>query len=327
MTQERFLTFLEDPEQLGRITYQELKTLTLSYPFSANLRTLLVLKSSQVDHPEKGRNLALASLFSPSRTRLFQLMAPKIAIVRFSETAEEVLELKPLATVEQKMEAVLQEKTAENRLAAELPDPFFKKLPDVFSEKKEADQPFSTPIFESEKAKKPAFEIQSKAGLETRFEAINQEELAVVKSGFEPAKSLSKMDFQAWSNQFLLPVLKRKLADNQSVKSKTEEAAVVLKNVEPAAEPVLSKEKPTTPKAAESTSKTESRLEKEREAIVKKLVKASILEKDEIVSETLAKLLIRQGYKEKAAAMYEKLMLVFPEKNATFAAEIEKIGR
>ena len=44
-----------------------------------------------------------------------------------------------------------------------------------------------------------------------------------------------------------------------------------------------------------------------------------------IVSETLAKLLVRQGHKEDAIAMYEKLIQKYPQKETTFAAAIEKL--
>lgn len=43
------------------------------------------------------------------------------------------------------------------------------------------------------------------------------------------------------------------------------------------------------------------------------------------VSETFADLLASQGYKEKAIAMYEKLMEKYPEKSSFFAAKIEAL--
>jgi hypothetical protein len=54
-------------------------------------------------------------------------------------------------------------------------------------------------------------------------------------------------------------------------------------------------------------------------------VNKSLVLSDEIVSETLAKLLVRQGHKEKAIEMYEKLILKYPEKVATFAAALQKL--
>lgn len=53
----------------------------------------------------------------------------------------------------------------------------------------------------------------------------------------------------------------------------------------------------------------------------------SISRKDELVSESLAEVYARQGKKEKAIDMYQKLSLLNPEKNAYFAAKIENLQK
>ena len=57
-----------------------------------------------------------------------------------------------------------------------------------------------------------------------------------------------------------------------------------------------------------------------------KLAESSLNEDFDLVSETMAKLFIQQGHKEKAIKIYEKLILIYPEKNTYFAARISELN-
>jgi hypothetical protein len=57
------------------------------------------------------------------------------------------------------------------------------------------------------------------------------------------------------------------------------------------------------------------------------LAQESLADNDEIVSETLARIYINQDNIPRAIKIYEKLILLFPEKSAYFASQIEKLKK
>lgn len=103
MTHERYLRLMEHPELLSTISYEELKTLVLAYPYAHNLRYLLALKARQIDHPEAQRTLAAAAAYSLDRGRLFKMFMPHAVIPVVVQLEDEVLELRPIEDLRREM--------------------------------------------------------------------------------------------------------------------------------------------------------------------------------------------------------------------------------
>ena len=57
------------------------------------------------------------------------------------------------------------------------------------------------------------------------------------------------------------------------------------------------------------------------------LAKESLIENESLVTPTLAKVYLEQGYYEKAISAYTKLCLKYPEKNSLFANQIKLINK
>ena len=79
-------------------------------------------------------------------------------------------------------------------------------------------------------------------------------------------------------------------------------------------------------KKAKKEKKVKKETKKKKAKVVAEANK-SIQQSDDIVSETLAKLLAKQGSNKKAIQMYKRLSLIFPKKSSFFAKKIAKLKK
>ena len=189
MTNERFIEYLEDPGRLSSISYEELKTMALAYPYANNLRILLAIKAKQMGHQEEEKQLQVAAAYSLSRKRLYQLMVPGQLVPQPVMIAQEeqVLELKPLKELEKDLEVMTpleaeqEEKSHEIELiqiaAPEQPEP--PKKPKKKKKQKEDKQKEGKPQIKVEKKEKAKPKMQDKS-LNSTEETVSSNPLSEI---------------------------------------------------------------------------------------------------------------------------------------------------
>jgi len=290
LTQERFIKLIDNPDLLATITLEELKTLAFAYPYAHNLRYLLALKAAQTNHADAARFLQAAAAYSLDRKQLFMLVVPpQLTPVLVSVAdAESVLELKPIETVQKALDAL-------SPLARKVENSVVNKsvsLPE--------NSPVQTTIPPSETIPaSPTDAPNLSADLPVFTPIVPIVPIVPIASPPDPILATEqvpeKQSFEAWFVQFQPPSL-------------------VL--VRPAPAP-MKKIKP----------QPQNRKEPVLTGVAQVLAEKSVAENQSVISETLARLLVQQGYKEKAINMYQRLSLAFPEKSAYFAAEIDKLKK
>jgi hypothetical protein len=288
MTQERFFRIVDDPDLLRTISYEELKTLALAYPYAHNLRYLLAIKARQINHQDVEKNVATAAAYSLDRTQLFHLVAPQITVPQEVWVKEEVLELKPVETLKRALEEGLQAANRDQK-QAHLPEESVPIQP-IVSET----VPVHTPKWIPE-------------------QSVASTDIVIPKVSYQT--------FEDWFVKFDPPLLR--FPENSKLKIPPTSIANAVST------------ELATPKQMINNHNVEMK-EKEEDnlleplkvaGIAQLLAEKSVLENKDVISETLAKLYVKQGYRDRAIAMYERLCLAFPEKSTYFAAEIDKLKK
>lgn len=109
MNLENFADYLKYPSRLYQLPYEELKSLTMQYPYCSNFHVLLLIKSKLESHPDLEKNLAKAATYCTDRKFLRKIMkeeAPLQVGTPFTIGEDEVLELKDLFTLESQLEKI-----------------------------------------------------------------------------------------------------------------------------------------------------------------------------------------------------------------------------
>jgi hypothetical protein len=318
MNAENFPEIIRDHSRLYPLTYEELRTLVMQYPYCQNLLLLLLKKGYLENHPDWERTLSLVATSIPDRTKLYHWIAEHSQEAILEESAEweeEVLELKDLRSLGLATEphpTVEEEQTKAKspvppsppeKDAPEAPSPELQALFDFSEEpnnENPTEEPEEAPLTPSKVESPPLPDVDYTEAVATIAAGLNaivypkrkKKSTAMKQETNKRPRPVPKSSFSSWLQQFQSPQVQLNLENLM-------ETHVV---------PPPSPPKPTEENAASQA------LE-------------SVEENDEVVTETLALLLERQGHIDRAIAMYKKLSLIFPEKSGFFAQKIKNLSK
>lgn len=387
MNSENFHEYLKNPSMLHQVSYQELKSLVLQYPYSPNLRYLLMVKSLFDQNKDYDRNLTLAAMFAPDRKKLLQLVKQNTRLREIHENYElneEFLELKDLSSLEEVLEnqPVSEEQTPgrkemtlgeepavlEDALStSDEEDPefledeedldFLEELLDDTSdveggipgverrqagdegERKEDSQQSARAVEEPEDEpsllehllnEEPAEPENKDAAPESP--PAEEEMLHIVPEGEDPPTPEGHLAEGREESEKPKEITAKEPTGSTSPAPLPKEAFTSWrKGVQPEKRDLFS----SPPQSLPPLNRFEYDDEPEEddfdddypEEEAQQVARQSVQEDAEIVSETLAMVLEKQGHYQKAIAMYEKLVLQNPEKSSFFAAKIENLKK
>ncbi len=357
MNSENFHEYVKNPSMLHQVSYQELKSLVLQYPYSPNLRYLLLLKSLFDKNKDFDKLQMLASLSSPDRKKLRQLVKQYARLNEIQENYslnEDFLELKDLSALESLLDepagtgASANKETGFAEAIVPPPPSTHSMLEDILDDEPEPENevnflggffgessilenllvdeptpgPFDPAVAENEDADLPTLE----ALIEEAAEPIDNQPVAA------SIQESSIGDFtvevvpehpEAPPTATEIPLEITNEPDTQPAPKPRSAFHSWLKQFNPPQAGLLN----TDLKDISLNSRHPQPIEEDKEQSAKQIADQSVEEDDEIVSETLALLLEKQKLFGKAISMYRRLSLQYPEKSSLFAAKIEELNK
>ena len=331
MNAENFSEFLRKPAKLYQLTYQELKSLVVQYPYCQNLRYLMLKKCQLEGHRDFDRNLKLAATYLPDRTHLFRKMkefAPEVEATTGPpiEVADDFLELRSLFELESdpQPEWLPIEPEEENPASEEAAIP---KPPS------EADLLDDLPFTEIDLGfVRPPVAAQKDPGVQgskdpTESFALPDELLADIAAiagsiplpkdpGIQGSKDPAKADTRP-----LKAKRKKSKPARSTSRPQPKPKSSFSSWLQQFQSPQVNLQLDYLMEASRQTGATTPGQTPEAE----RMAQESIQEHEEIATETLAFLLDKQGHTEKAIAMYERLCEMHPEKTERFQKKIQEI--
>lgn len=286
MNSHDFQQLLEHPRALYDLPLASLQQLAMDYPYSQNLRLLLLLKSHMDGHPDETDYLNRCATAAFDRAFIYDLLQDTDRYKPISKEETEVLELRTLEDI------ALPEAALPTSTTAPLPSPTERSLSydDLFSVPDEEEQTEVEIPQVAVPQDLPAFDSTNWVALAATFLEVLPE--------FSP--SLVSAPFDASAPHAPEPVTRFTSSKRSASRSSLKDRLRSIRRVQVGKMAVEQEE-------------------------VRKIARRSLVAQEAVASETLAALLVRQGQYKNAIKMYQRLELLYPEKKTIFAGLIKEL--
>ena len=283
MTAEEFQKYVAHPESIDGSKTPQFKEMLDEFPFCMTIRLLYTISLKNQKSVLFDEQLNLTSAYSSDRKMLYYLINP-IQNNGASKVEENKVESFDQEQVKQASLDQSEEITASNLEEVRLSKPF---RIDHETERTESTDTLSLNYLHEIVGNSISFEILNQAEVESSKEEENNEQIS------EPSNIHEKHEFSEWLKIF-------NGDEQQETKSEKNLIDEFLKN---------------DPKIQFNPDNQDD--------VAVNLAKSSVQERDDMITETLAKIHVEQGNKREAIAIYEKLSLKYPEKRSYFAGQIK----
>lgn len=311
MDKQRFSSLLKDPSQVTNSDIKALNEYRKKYPYFQSLYVVVAKALKEREHPKTEAFIKKAAIYSANRSHLKSIIEGEYPDVNS----------RPSQAIKTVTHAEKPQAKKEETKTAPSPTPPKEVLPKVHAVEQEETKKQTTQTPEAKETEKqkqtkePTPETKKQSSVST---STNKEEK--VTSEPEPKITENKIS--------------QELAEIEATKKRIE--ALLSGQLE-------EEEKPKKKSSGKSSGRKKSQIEiiekfiKDQPQIDKDKIAAaeaieiedlagkSIKEQDAFETETLAKLMVKQGKLKKAEKIYEKLSLKFPEKSTYFASQIQKL--
>lgn len=338
MNAESFAALLKEYAHLYQLPMEELRTMVMQYPYCHNLQVLLQEKAELDQHPDREKNLSKAATYAIDRKHLYKrlkLMREKKAEPKAEayHLGEDFLELKDLSSVQADLEKIAlgtyQDPSVSHSMAIEPEPPSGADIP-VNNEPslnsswngsweghtEDLDEDLMIPTETLDFTLNPITPANTSTETPTLNDAPELTEETILPSSETNEQTLDstphtptpshpnphpfsptpKKAFSSWNSA----------AQNGYLQNSIQKLLEVQQ---------------IDPKKNKHLDSVDSKNE------VNKKAWQSIVDSDSMASETWAQLLVAQKQYHKAIEVYERLMLLIPEKSSFFAAQIESIKK